>query len=559
MWQRMVAYKILEIMKGKIYRMKDENGELRLPVTVSDAIQMPDGSTLTESVNYVTNKLSVMDDASFKYEKLYLGTLVQGKPTKFGSTYDGITTTSSDASKYVVMCDSLMVPFRKCRLSISLPSGIAMKMVVNYNPASNGVETSELIGNTNYTFGDNIIYYRCYFYRTDSADLSVSVINTYISYGLLSITYKQPCRLNVFERNQEAYRRTVAATIKRYSESNPRCESNQRMVLCHTSDLHGDVYRARNFYEWCNQIGADYAMITGDEVGETSYNGQKYLSDLSNVKTLVCTGNHDCNFSSNDEAVYNNAIKSFSELYSYVHPTSESTYYYYDDTKWKIRFIALDIYGSISNFDWYNARITQTQIEWFVSTLASVPADYGVIVLMHAPEKAIASNDWGFVQAERAYLVYHENKVGDVVSIIIDAFIGKTTFSTSYTQRQKNSSSTETISVSGDFTNVASNEFICYVTGHEHTDGIGYYSGTTHRQLLLNIVTGIGVYGQIFGTTYYSTVNGSDMPRGEGQCEDSFNTYIIDRENKKVVVVRVGSNVNIYNEDRKCISIDYTE
>lgn len=550
-------------MKGKIYKYKDNAGNIQLPVTVDDAIQMSDGTTLAEKTVSIENRITELEEntVSSVEHDLYLGTLVQGKPSKINSQYDGISTTGTDAINNVVMCDCLELPLRKCTIDIRIPSGLEMKIVVNYNPARYGTVTDAFTGNTTYTFDDGILFYRCYFYRTNGESLTIAEVNSYIDKKQISITYCEPYDSSITERNDEAAKKIIAATLKEYSSSNHRLESYQYMILSHISDLHGDVYRAKNFYKWCKYIGVDYAVITGDEVGETKYNGMKYLSDVCDVKTLICTGNHDCNFSSSDSEVYTNVIKPFSDKYSYVHPSSNTTYYYYDDTKWKIRFIALDIYGSISSYDLYNARITQNQINWFVSTLSSIPQGYGVVVIMHAPEKAIVNNDWGFIQADRPYLVYHENKTGDVVATIIDAFIGKTSFSTSYTQRQKNNnSSTETISVSGNFSNVASNEFICYLTGHEHSDGIGYYSGTTHCQLMLNVCTGQGLYGQLSGSTSYrSCANLSDMPRGRGKIEDCFNTYIIDRDQKKVIVVRVGSDVNRFGENRKNATISYVD
>ena len=97
----------------------------------------------------------------------------------------------------------------------------------------------------------------------------------------------------------------------------------------------------------------------------------------------------------------------FNEAYDYS-ITTNKTYYYKDFSSLNIRIIALNIYEE--RHIGYSCRISQDQINWFISTLASTPANYGVIVIAHSSEDFIikdgtqdkfyskgVTNDWGNV------------------------------------------------------------------------------------------------------------------------------------------------------------------
>jgi len=172
--------------------------------------------------------------------------------------------------------------------------------------------------------------------------------------------------------------------------------------------------------------------------------------------------------------------------------------------------------------------------------------------MMHAPEKTINQ----VTGKEDFYQNGNVTTYGnfDPITKIIDAFIGRTTLSYSFTQ--ETSGSSETITVTGDFTSVATGtEFICYVTGHRHYDAIGYVHDTTHTQLQCNVPSCFALYGTS-SYDYYAEL--SDCVRGgKGMSQDAFNLYCIDRDTKTLRVARIGSNMTGSMTDRKFIIIPY--
>ena len=145
---------------------------------------------------------------------------------------------------------------------------------------------------------------------------------------------------------------------------------------------------------------------------------------------------------------------------------------------------------------------------------------------------------------------------GTPLKDIVDAFISRTTISTSFTQTITGGT-TETITVSGDFTSgVASGvEFIAWMTGHTHNDIVGVYKNTVNKQVMLNVTCGICYYGP---SDYAYLCNGSDIPRGSfGVTQDAINVYAIDRAKKEIRIARIGSNFTEAFTDRKCMVISY--
>jgi hypothetical protein len=142
------------------------------------------------------------------------------------------------------------------------------------------------------------------------------------------------------------------------------------------------------------------------------------------------------------------------------------------------------------------------------------------------------------------------------IKTIVDAFISKTSLSTSYNENTINGNNGETVTINVDFSNCAAGvEFICYVTGHRHKDNIGYVHTATNRQLMLNICCSNGHYPKSGSLSF---AEGSDIPRGDrGVTQDAFNVYGIDRQSGRVKIARVGSNVNFEGIDRKFLLAPY--
>lgn len=328
-------------------------------------------------------------------------------------------------------------------------------------------------------------------------------------------------------------------------------------VFAHTSDVHGDATRFNSMVDYCDYIGVDACLVTGDMVSKEPKDSMQFVNDIAdshNSIVLPCMGNHDARTLTAEEQ-YNSIMKYLVEKNEVTTNPSETypTYYYKDFATKKIRVIALNIYEGAHTSD--NSNFTQAQCEWFISVLASTPQDYGVIVMFHSPDK-LPAKDNNYADFYQDIVVTTTttmaNITGNPFIQIIDAFIGKAAATISYSI-----GSTE-ISVSADFTGVASGvEFIAYVNGHFHIDRIGYLPSTTHKQLNLNVTCGIAMYG---GSTNAYYADCSDMPRGQvGATQDCFNLYVIDRAAKCVRVARVGSNIAGNLTERKFMVIPYSD
>ena len=325
----------------------------------------------------------------------------------------------------------------------------------------------------------------------------------------------------------------------------------------HTSDIHGDVERYSQFLDYCDHIGVDAALISGDFAAKTPSQSCQFINDIADkhsVMVLPCTGNHDCYGLTTAQEQRSQVVGYLMDKHDVVTNSEEDypTYFYKDVIDKKIRIISLNTYeGDRTD---YNCNFTQEQCEWFIDVLADTPSDYGVIIMFHSPEAQPQADGVlnEFYQDKYAYGLYFQVGItGTPISKIVDAFISKTTTSVSYT------SNSVDITVSVDFTSVNSGvEFIAYVTGHQHLDWVGLVPDVTNRQLMLNVTC-----GTVEGTDEDSYgANLSDLPRDYvGSTQDAFNIYGIDRLNKTVRVVRVGSNVNFEGNDRKFMIIPYKD
>ena len=332
-------------------------------------------------------------------------------------------------------------------------------------------------------------------------------------------------------------------------------------ILSHTSDTHGDAIRYANFMEMSRHLGVTCAVNSGDAVNNHVGDGYTYLlssiAKYPDVSTIFCIGNHDA--SPLNSIQYERFYKPFDDAYDYEMAQS-NVYYYKDYADYNLRVISLDIYEERHNG--FNCCISSTQINWLISTLASTPANYGVVIVAHSSENFVGkvtgydkfysdgiNDDW----TNR-----YSGTTGNPVSKIVDAFISRTTVSDSYeqtvlTEASGSTTTVETVAYSADFSNVpATVEFIAYLNGHKHKDMVGYLNGTTNKQLTLNVTHGCT-------SAYYA--NQDDFPRadGKGSVQDAFNIYAIDRTNKTVKIFRIGSNVKYDMTMRNYMVIPYAD
>lgn len=495
-------------------------------------------------------------DKQANSKHLFIGTLAQ---KSVGSTELSDNTDTTRVSMLSEVC----FPYYNIHLNIRIKKGYYFGIRYG-NTRSSLSEAKEWYKDGDVVIiPDGYLYYRCYFSKGDDKTDGVTVaeIQELIDKGDIKVLYSNDYDI---KENTDADKYVKSAVRYFFSTDEAGTSADALRLNAkipniptfgHTSDIHGDVNRYSQFLDYCDYIGVDAALISGDFVAYSSLQSCQFINDIADShKSMVlpCTGNHDClNLTTAREQREqivgylmdkNNVITNPLEDYP--------TYFYKDFTEKNIRLISINLYeGERVN---YRCDFTEKQCNWLIGVLAATPANYGVLLMFHSPEDKpnIVSGLENFYQNKYAYnLAYQSGITGKPFKQIIDAFISKTTATIAYT-----SNSVE-VSVNADFTGVnAGVEFIAYITGHEHVDWVGYVNDAENMQLLLNVTSACicGPSEDPYGA------NLSDLPRSDkGTTQDSFNIYGIDRINKTVRIARVGSNVTFDGVERKLMIIPY--
>lgn len=323
--------------------------------------------------------------------------------------------------------------------------------------------------------------------------------------------------------------------------------------IIHITDMHGDWTRVKRAVAVAELLEAD--LINSGDI--TLENGTEdiagYISALGqfNYNYVHCIGNHDSWGLTLASQVASKFITPFATARNWnVSSNTDATYFYLDDTDKKIRFISVDQWVKYDEVQTGSYYYGQAQIDWLASTLASVPADYGVIVVIHCPDRQLVMTQ-GYTKFYQKTRFSGSMGLSGItpISSIIDAWISKTTITETMT------GANETITISADFSSRTKSEFIAYITGHTHQDGICYLPNTANRQLVLCCTTGTCKYK----TSGNELAETSDLARfSEGELQDAFNVYTIDRVSGIVKVVRIGSDMPFdFSEKRDCMAIPY--
>ncbi len=426
-------------------------------------------------------------------------------------------------------------------------------------------------------------YYNVQIKRADGGAMDLQAVQELVDSGEIRITYEDN-EPDVVARNVDCEKYAYACRRPRNDDG---AGNNYYPVITHVSDIHGDAHRLDNALEWSDRNGIDALVNTGDAVQCFWHNGATFLKDIAlkhGTRFVNVIGNHDVydvqggtNTDPKEAGLMQWWINPFKTRFGYLEsantPTTH-TWYYTDIIKDEVtpsrnlRVIVLNeyvdgVYSGFSSSGQKYVRFSETQLNWLRDTLLSTPDGYGIIVCYHGTEMPIVKDD------DRGTFWRHNESgnetgagksayaTGNPISNIVDAFIGKTTYSIEVGERASSGATGigSTYTITGDFTNRNSNtEFIAYLCGHNHSDNIGVLSGTTHRQVSLMIASTNANYGQ----SYKSGANEGDMPRGKtGSVQDAFNQYVFDRARGSIRVARIGSNVSRDFVDRTWMEIPY--
>lgn len=505
-------------------------------------------SNLDIFIEYYDNNSVIQYRNNPEYEELYVGPLANAHLTASGLADDEYNDYRLSSE------DEVAFPWGSIGGKFIIDINPQYKVAVRYGIHANGLSgTQYWLGN-----GDEVVvpngynYYRFSFCKDVGATgyTSEKISQDDIQKMHVRFHYKKSENL-LFEDEDKL----INAARLRFDNVEPNT-LNDCIVIGHTSDCHGDIKRVKNFLDFCDHIGVDCACITGDIVAHNNTQGLVWFAGLVNdAKSLcaICTGNHDAYYSDfTDQNLYDYMFLPIAEK---IGNATGKNWYYVDIPNKNLRVISIHLYelgGTTRNL----THFSNEQLAWLCSAMANTPQNYGIILLYHSPQ--VATNKTTgfdkFYQDVRKSNSTYNAVSGSPITDIVDAFISRTTINKSYNQTGSPSS----VSVSADFSGVdESIEFIAHLTGHMHQDSIYHIANCVNMQLMLNVICTNSLYG---GTSYPYLCDIADIPRrGVDATQNSFNVYIIDRVNKSVKIIRVGSNITHQMQKRDYMEILYSD
>ena len=530
----------------------------------------PDVSIIGDALETIEQEIQELKDADVSDVKnLIMGEFVN-KANDSSDGLPGNTTTTR-----VGTSTTIAVPYKGATITFHLPPMYVGEIRCGAKAQNLDSNNYWYRDGQTFTFPASANYYRVILAIQPTPgvsvyeDISASDVNDMVASGEIAITYK-PIDADAVRRNGPSDSYAKAMLVK--LTTNPDSGMDKFPIFIHTSDIHGDAYRLQDAVDMAGVNNADAILATGDfnaNVVRNGFDALEKIMENTSVPTLYCRGNHET-YGNSDTSfdVFSTYYSALATKWNYLKASgtvTDKTYYYKDFSAKKIRVISLDPYEK--NLTTKKAyAMSQGQVDFFINTLKSTPADYGILVIMHSPE-AYPNNTMPVeaITGKEDFYPYRNITVdapagiaGTPLKDIVDAFISRTTISESFTQTITGGT-TETITISGDFTSGINTgvEFIAWITGHTHSDIIGVYKNTVNKQVMLNVTCGVCYYGP---SDYAYLCNGSDLPRGSfGVTQDAINLYAIDRANKQIRIARIGANCTEALTKREAMIIDYAD
>lgn len=502
------------------------------------------------------------------------GNVIMGSFINKSNDSEGLP--GSDSTTRAGMVTTLALPYSGVTFNFKMPPYYVAG--IRHGAKAQNLSTNSywFADGETFTFPSSSNYYRIIFAIQPFPDvsqyetISAATVESLIASGEISVTYKKIDQ-DAVKRNAPSDCYAKAMIYKYYTAAGSGMDKFP--IFIHTTDIHGDAYRLQDAVDMAAVYNADGILASGDFNANTVKNDFEAIETImkdSSVPSLYCRGNHET-YGNSDTSfdVFTKYYSALATKWNYLKSSgtvTDKTYYYMDFTSKQIRIIVLDPYEG--NLTTNNAgAYSQAQIDWFIATLKSTPANYGILCMMHTPEaypsttlsiEPIDGKDDFFLEDNPLYFTTPTGISGTPLRDIVDNFISRQAVSFTFTQTITGGT-TETITVSGDFTSGINTgvEFIAWVSGHEHIDLVGVYKDTANRQVVLNMTCGTCFYGP---SDYPYLCNESELPRGSfGVVQDAINVYAIDRVNKQIRIARIGSNFTNKLKKREAMIINYAD
>lgn len=494
-----------------------------------------------------------------------------------GSDYNGIVDTSS--ASYISFYQTIYIPinYQETKIIEFLFNGRAdtnkwrvrllwfdeKKKIITRTPYSDV--------NTKFDVEPNAKYFRISLYLVDSngeaassnlqpGDLGQNELMT--SYSLLDDTQY------IISRNADKQSALDGAGFKR--------EKYEKFCFAHISDIHGEnsLSQFLNFEKVINEyFRIQFGIITGDFVFNSFLDTFTYISDnLDKVSKpiLLTIGNHEVGSGftiaegGTDAQVFDKYIAPFYSNWGVtIDSENKKSYYYKDFSSYgiNIRLIVLNQFetpttanpNDNTQYMFYRggAWYSQEQLDWFVKTIKSAPNGYAIMVAKHMPENKIENtfNKFYCTDGDTTFgsMSLINNPTGGSghgtpIEDIVNAYQNNSSINETYT------GCGESVTVDADFSDIVNNEFICYIGGHHHAD----YIGTLQKypnQIFLAIECDTTDQSHAMQSDLNKVINKRSM--------DAINIVSVDRNIRRIGIVRVGADANNIGEDRRMMSIPY--
>jgi len=373
---------------------------------------------------------------------------------------------------------------------------------------------------------------------------------------------EQKC--NAFlDRNRDVEHIVNAATNLGHYKFGEQCDKHFAMLVM--SDVHRSYQQMTNMVTYLNyKDGIDVGISLGDHMGSdfTESDSMWYINDVLNSRKRIFTviGNHDVGNSKSitksgtTKQVFQKYLLPLREHMGI--PELDRTYYAVNFDEYKITLIVLNNYLTPDTLDangdfLYNRGLScldQEEVDWLMNTLSNVPLDYHVMIARHDyPDDPIKTPcSW----TQETFGIYvHESAYGksNLVPDIVHAWMHGLSINREYHPLAKYEG-LPILKANADFSERGKGVFITYLIGHVHRD----HRGTANPYIDQTILT-----FPCSGSDTWSNAD-SDLPRLENtKAEDCLTVLAVNTEERRINMVRIGSNITNTMVDRTFTSFNY--
>ena len=511
----------------------DYNSAFTSLLAISDSDKLDTSFiTLQNDVDAINKNINVMD------KKINDGLEILSVAFEQGTIQNGIPASAGNRIRTKEFIDVLKGGLLKVECS-----GDCQSCIIVYDNEGNFISDSGWVSGINSVENENNYKYKILLRENSSISITPTfATNCTISTAtyLRKMVDKSKTEVeNIVTRNRD--KEQYLYNSNRYNFDYTKSVKDFSMMIC--TDVHGCKKQLNNMIEYSNYYKdiIDCNICLGDiKSGATGFYDDitYYTESLKNSEIVFLTvvGNHDAGNGSSISAcgtlndVYSNAIQ---PNLQFGNVNSSQCYYYKDFDDYKIRVIVLNQYehpSDLKNDTTYlysrsYVYYSQNEINWLLETLNNTPSNYNVIVAYHSPANSIANNeDFNFENIKNKEISTNNDFVDNsIISDIINAWKNGISINEEYSITP--SGTVSKISIDYDFSARGQGEFICYLCGHRHYDGITKLKKHNDQIQIILGCTSI---------RKYDIYAGDNVRINDTKSEDLFTMLSVDTENKKI-------------------------